>query len=912
MRSLLIVLLVALPILGVTAVDVWYRSTFASSAEQVRDQLADAEAYLWAPQGATHVDQQPTDTWAGTFSGGPTADGFDATGTPIRPVADVVRFFPRGTQLTLWLTGRAPVAAPGSLHYRSVGVDLLDLRSPAAGGRYGLTSGEFPDGGGSVAVTGHLARQLGIGVGDKVSIGSPAVPRTVVGLLQRPGQPDADAVVALPGSIAVLDSFHGPRYLLTGSGPISWERVQQLDAVGIQVYSRQVVLASPPPESGDHLNQVLVVSGVVVAVVLGLLQVVFLAGPAFAINARRMRRQLGILAATGGSPLQLAAVTLGGAAVLGGLGVAVGMGVGVLLGALARPLVTSLAGVHFFALHLTAGDLAVIAVLGLVTTLAAALPPALKAVRSGPTRTVVDVPASGRRAGWWSGLGAALCVAGVVVTVTLAVAPLPEQPGSMLEGRGLLLAAGMVAVLVGLMLAAPLLILAAARLASWLPTVPRLALRAAARRRGRTAAGVAAVMATSAVAVIVAVLMATWNADRQQTYVAALRNGQATVMSYLDGLEDRTVPGDARLPSLVARYWPGVHPVTYRAVAAPVPTDSVDAVMAAGQRCPWLAAGTGPVEVDDTRLPPTAAELPRARVDLRCVDMSFTTLTRQQAHAAPSSVYGQGLAGLVVGDAALLHALIGDDPVADRELAAGGAVVFDRRYLGADGRLKVAISSFDADGNRVNIRQRATPAVLGPWNPSTVVAVLSPAAAKRLGVAPDDLRLLVPDASGVTQAMQDDLSAGAEAESVQVGSYVERGSWPGDLVPGYVLWLVLAGAALLIGATMTVITALTVTDSRGDLATLGAVGASGRVRRSMSGWSALLVTALGCLLGCAAGLVPAWGLVRLQRLTGAFSSPLFVVPWRELLVLGLGLPMAAYLVAGLLTRSRLPLLPAAA
>ena len=913
LRSLLVIILVALPILGVTAVDVLYRSTFASAAEQVRDQLVDAQAYLWAPQGATHVSQQPTDTWTSDVTGGPNAEALDVVGTPIRPVADVRRYFPPGTELTLWLTGRAPIAAAGSIHYRSTDVDLLDLRSPAAGRRYGLVAGSFPENPGAVAVTLHLARRLGIGVGGSVSIGSPAGPKTVAALLSRPGQPDADAVVALPGDVAVTESFTGPRYLVSGSGPISWDRVQQLNQVGIQVYSRQVALASPP-DSRDQLDQVLTIAGAVVAVVLGLLQVVFLAGPAFAVNARRMRRQLGILAATGASPAQLTAVTLAGAAVLGGLGVVLGIGAGVVLGALAQPVITSVWGVRFFAVHVAAGDLAVLAGLGLLTTLIAALPPAIAAVRSSPTRTVVDVPASGRRAGWWSVLGAVVCAAGVAVTVTLAVAPLPDQPDEMLQGRGLVLAVGMVAVLVGLMLAAPLLILLAARVATLLPTVPRLALRAAARRRGRTAAGVAAVMATSAVAVVVVVLVSTFNANSRQTYDPELRPGQATVSSYLGGPAGHRVPGDAALPALVARYWPGVHAVPFRPAAAPVASDYLQPAIAPEKRCPWLGAGNYSSDVDDPRRPPAVGELAQARIDFRCAGMSFSALTAEQAHVVSDQGSMSGLSsGLMVGDAAFLRTLTGvDDPAAARELAGGGAVVFDQRYLDAAGQLRVTVSSTDVDGNPVGVRQSAAPAVLGRWNPSLVIAVLSPAAAQRLGAVADDLRLLIPDASGVTPAMQDDLAAGAEAAGVSVGSYVERGSWPGQYVPDYVLWLVLAGAALLIGATMTVITALSVTDSRADLATLGAVGASGRVRRALSGWSALLVTALGCLLGCAAGLVPAWGLVRLQQLTGAFTTSAFVVPWRELLVLGLGLPLAAYLVAGLLTRSRLPLVSAGA
>jgi len=62
-----------------------------------------------------------------------------------------------------------------------------------------------------------------------------------------------------------------------------------------------------------------------------------------------------------------------------------------------------------------------------------------------------------------------------------------------------------------------------------------------------------------------------------------------------------------------------------------------------------------------------------------------------------------------------------------------------------------------------------------------------------------------------------------------------------------------------------------------------------------------VVAGLGALLGTASGLVPMLGYL--------YADPAmrFVAPWRNLLVIALVVPAVAALCAGLLTRSRLPL-----
>ena len=71
---------------------------------------------------------------------------------------------------------------------------------------------------------------------------------------------------------------------------------------------------------------------------LAMLEIILLAGPAFAVGARRRRRDLALVAAAGGSPAHLRRIVLADGVVLGAVAAALGVGVGVALAAAVRPL----------------------------------------------------------------------------------------------------------------------------------------------------------------------------------------------------------------------------------------------------------------------------------------------------------------------------------------------------------------------------------------------------------------------------------------------------------------------------------------------------------------------------------------------------------------------------------------------
>ena len=86
-----------------------------------------------------------------------------------------------------------------------------------------------------------------------------------------------------------------------------------------------------------------------------------------------------------------------------------------------------------------------------------------------------------------------------------------------------------------------------------------------------------------------------------------------------------------------------------------------------------------------------------------------------------------------------------------------------------------------------------------------------------------------------------------------------------------------------------VATALSAVESAADARTLHAVGAPPRWLRTHAAARAGYLAALGCTLAIPAGLIPGLGLLALAEVPLEFTGP-----WRELLLVGLGLPGAAF------------------
>ena len=146
---------------------------------------------------------------------------------------------------------------------------------------------------------------------------------------------------------------------------------------------------------------------------LGMLEIVLLAGPAFAVGARRRSRELALVAAAGGSPAHLRRIVLADGALLGLVGALIGLTVGVLVAFAARGLLEE----QFF--DARAGGyrvwplaLAGITALAVLTGVAAALIPAFTAARQSVVQGLTGRRGAVRSRRRWILLGTALLLAG--------------------------------------------------------------------------------------------------------------------------------------------------------------------------------------------------------------------------------------------------------------------------------------------------------------------------------------------------------------------------------------------------------------------------------------------------------------------------------------------------------------------
>jgi putative ABC transport system permease protein len=142
------------------------------------------------------------------------------------------------------------------------------------------------------------------------------------------------------------------------------------------------------------------------------------------------------------------------------------------------------------------------------------------------------------------------------------------------------------------------------------------------------------------------------------------------------------------------------------------------------------------------------------------------------------------------------------------------------------------------------------------------------------------------------------------------GVYVERGPRPRSDTRTLLLLAVVAGVITLGAAAIA--TGLAAADGRANLGTLAAVGASPRIRRGLSLSQSGVIAGLGSLLGALAGLGGAVAvLLALNRgYADLWPAPIpypITLPWLNVGVALLVVPLVAMLGAGLLTRSRLPI-----
>ena len=843
-RSALVVAMIGLPVLGVTSVAVAQATTSLSADVRASRTLGAADAAL-ADSGAPAIQQDALGHGFNGF-GAPTAGAYD-------PRHGLSRL-PVGTTSLVDTTTESEVGAGDRT--TSATVRQLAYDAPMAAGIYRQLSGRAPAAG-EVVLTRALSRRLNVGPGAVVTLARPAVRLRVVGVVTDSSRTDALAALVDPGTVLGLGGQ--ARVLVDVPGTLRWADVQRLNSVGVVVTPRHR-LAGSPPDPPQALARSL--TTVVLVVGLALLEVVLLAGPAFAVGAKRQSRELGLLAATGGERRDIRRTVLAGGVVLGAAGGLLGALLGVLAGRFLVPVLVART-------HVPAGpfEVPILQVVGIVavgvgTAVLAAVFPARQAARQD-----VVAALTGRRgvvAGhrWTPVAGVAAAVVGALIA----------RYGAQHRDLAILLSGSAIAEL-GLVATTPALVGLAGRLGPLLPATARLALRDASRNRSRTAPAVSAVLAAVAGAVAVGTYLASVDGHSRQQYAVSAATGTVVVP---DG-------GATGTAGVLRAELPGSRVLAVRAVD--FERWSVDIAVVPEHSCPLYGLPG----------PPTRQQAKEAVRDPRC-------------HDQQRSVLG----GPVIGGPDVLAALTGVRTAATTAALRAGGVVAPALYVSADGRLRASSGPAPtADQSAPPSPQRVALAAAALPRGVPAYTVLSLAAAARLHVPTRSVGVVAVTDGTPTTAAEDRVRAGLRRAGIQVSPYVERG-YPSTTGAG-LLALVAASGLLVIGAS-SIATGLAAAEGRADLATLAAVGASPSLRRGLAGLQSAVTAGLGALLGAVTGLVPAVGLIRAVNSDAGQPAGFVrvdtyptVIPWGHLALVVLVAPLFAAAAAALLTRSRLPM-----
>ncbi|RJS45623.1 FtsX-like permease family protein [Nocardioides cavernaquae] len=848
-RTLLVLFMIGLPVLGVTAADVLASTASVDRREGIERKVGTADALVGIAEGRGRVEGQSVD---GQDMGGPPIEGKAPT------IDQVLSVLGPGSRAISLDRGSSRVATDkGST---TAEVTETDLRDPLLTGTYRLVEGRLPQAEGEVAVNPYLASR-GPGIGELLEVADgPAL--KVVGLVENAEYQEPGRAWSLPGAFDLepATGLNGG-WLIDTQEPVTWSDVLKLNRLGAVAVSRDV-LENPGQATsaieysyGPSDDEVAIY---ILIVIMALLEVVLLAGPSFAVGARRMQGQLAIVAANGGTPRQLRRAVLAMGVVVGALAAGLGVLLGVPLGWALSPVAQQWSSEWFGPLDVPWLHLLGIASFGFISALLAAIVPAWIASR----QDVVQV-LSGRRGDRKPGptspiFGLVLIGVGLWLTWQ-GVRPRPGM-GETWIGFGAVFA------VLGTVLLVPVFLAVVGRLASRTFLPLRYAVRDAARHRARTVPAIGAALASVAGVVALGIAVSSDEAQNRETYQPRAAMGTGAVYFH----------GEGRPEDEVAADWTKTVGATHAMFPDAVPVNAV----------------SEHTEVDGK---------------------STSFYIHGPDEEAFLAYYDGGmLSGRMVGEKLPAMDLnISDEERvrADQALADGRTVVFADHRIERD-EVEVNVDHWDAsDPNDQPETEHVTlPAYFVEVDgDARAEVVFPPAAVERLGAAVRPVGLVINEQ--VTVAQEKDLAEALNAISEESGLYVERG-YERDALYGVMLGILVGlGSLLMLGGTLTA-TFLALSDARPDLATLSAVGAAPRTRRVVAAAYALVIGGIGAVLGAIVGFVPGiaatWPLTSSSWMPGEGSSHTIDVPWLLISAVVLGLPLFTALVVGLFATSRLP------
>lgn len=878
-RSLLIAALVALPVLLISGFLTFFTSQDVSMAEGVDRELGTAAASVF-----------PSSSPIGLVQG--VGQAIDPSQTPL--VADGFTLSDPWDAERISATVGAPVTRVGRTQSLVEGLDAVDtlvLDAPPEGvtepfGR--LIEGRWASAAGEVVVT-----RAGVAAGLPES-GSLAV---VLGQEEAPTQLRivgvADAVYASSSNAAlVLPAVGAPEetsweWLVDRTDPVHLLEAEQWALHGLDVKSRQIQLHPPDVGVGGETALKLDLFYAMVGLAV-LVETVLLAGPAFAVSAARQRHSLALAGAQGAAREDVRRAVVAHGLVLALASTLAAAALGLSLGALGAFLLTRSNPLRHVEIEL---PLLWTSLLVMTSVLAAGLAawwPARGATRLDLMSVLRGQVVSPRVGRGWPVVGAVLTVAGgAALVAALQVEPL-QATIPMLGGATLL---GL-----GAMTLVPAVLALVARLSAGAPLAWRLAARDSLRQRSRAVPAVLAIVAAVGVMAATATVQTSATANQERQYAAQLPEGtlaishpdvDAGVQQDMVEAAQGSIPGVTAYPLAFLVTGPGMDP----RMGEPLPDAPVQGVVEPGCTAEQVTA-TWPL---DDSVPPCFVEPSRlvsvVPVEALAHSEGFTPEMREVLEAGGVVLWGEGAASVAgdlgVGDGLSVRASatsVHQDGVV--ELTSSPTLTPVQVYRA---------SSAEMDALRVGLDGQP----LGYVTPETAAAIGWEDRPGSVFVAKDG-----PITSAEAGAVE------ATLEELNPYVYLEEGFVPEPEERVLMLVLLAVFSVVALGAVV-ISTALTISEGQQDSATLAAIGGTRRTRRALAAGHALLVGAVGTLVGLALGMTIGVVMSWVQTSTNAYSTGyggwsgdggVISVPWASLALAAAAIPLIAAAVGWISVR----------
>jgi len=805
---MLVVALIALPVAGMVAGAAIYRTTQVSQERQDTAQMGRADLYAFSTTREALAAHLPA-------------------GSVVEPTIS--------TDGQIVIPGGRP-----NVTIRALAVDGL------AAGILNLVDGRVPKGAGEAAITGPIAKLANVSIGGRLELGD-GQSVTVVGVVENPIFLADRSVVMDPGAGAIDPELST---WLIGLPPGADPEEIVASMTDPTTGSQEIPIQSRESGRITRLGDDSGTSSILILGSLALVEAALIASAAFAVSIRRRQRELGLLAAAGATPRQLAGTVLAEGAILGVIACVAGVVIGIAGAFALTPWLDELTQHRNPPLIVDIAGLVGPIVIGFLAAMIAAILPA---------RTVARVPvllalsgrrpphAPARRTLWMGLAGVGLAAAMTVIGATM------RDAGSSTASIVLLIGGAVLSTL-GFGACAPWLLEKLDTLTSRLPLAGRIAFRDTARGRSRSSPIVTAILAGCAAAIALGAWQTSRDEENLRGWVPGLYPDQLAI----------TGPGtSASDAGAVLRGEPGV----------------VD-----GTLMEYLGYDDPQVLIE--------FQLPDATDD----DGHLINTLDQCGNCNPGAFSALQVYRPAPATPDILRMAHAESAVED--LAKGDAVALSYRAATAT---KLDIVLYRDPNNPDDVERLTLPVRLMrvPVPGGRLPDLFLPDATIR------QLGLVIPKQTGQFEpppyvvrydhpVNDADLAHAQEIASRYPSTFALVDTPPER--PGAEFRLVIMGLVLLFAVSVTAIAiALGEAESRPEQRSLLAIGADPRLRRRIAGARAAVMASLAGILAVPAGLLPIWGIF-------VSRGSAIAVPTIEIAGAVIVLPLLAVASAWLLSR----------